>query len=139
MRFMVMMIPDVYKRPVPPDFVPPADAVEKMDKFNEELQRAGVLLDLDGLHPPEEGSRIAFDSTGKPIITNGRCAETTEAVGGYWILQVKSRAEAIKWVKRCPAQPGDVLELRKVFEPEDFGAAVSQQEREVLENISSSE
>jgi hypothetical protein len=128
MRFVVMMIPDVYKKAVPANFVPPADAIEKMGKFNEELQKADVLLALDGLHPPETGARVTFDPTGKPAVTHGRSAEATEAVGGYWILKVKSREEAIEWARRCPAQPGDVLEIRKVFEPEDFGAAVSQRE-----------
>jgi hypothetical protein len=126
MRFMVMMIPDVYKRPVPADFVPPADAVEKMGKFNEELQKAGVLLALDGLHPPGTGARVAFDSSGKPVVTDGPFAEAKEAIGGYWMLQVKSRQEAVDWARRCPAQSGDVLEIRKVFEPEDFAPSVAQ-------------
>ena len=121
MRFMVMMIPDVYRRPVPPDFVPPADAVEKMGKFNEELRKAGVLLALDGLHPPGTAVRVSFDATSKPKVTDGPFAEAKEAVGGYWMLEVKSRDEAVEWARRCPAQPGDVLEIRKVFEAEDFG------------------
>lgn len=121
MQFMVMMIPDVYKRPVPTDFVPPADAVEKMGKFNEELRKAGVLLALNGLHPPGAAVRVSFDATSKPKVTDGPFAEAKEAVGGYWMLEVKSRDEAIEWARRCPAQPGDVLEIRKVFEPEDFG------------------
>jgi len=139
MRFMVMMIPDVYKRPVPPDFTPRADDVEKMSKFNEELQKAGVLLALNGLHPPGTGARVSFDSTGKPAVTDGPFAEAKEAVGGYWMLQVKSREEAIEWARRCPAQPGDVLELRKVFEPEDFGPTVAQQEHELMEKIGKNE
>lgn len=125
MRFMVMMIPDVYRRPVPPGFVPPADAVEKMGKFNEELRKAGVLLALDGLHPPATAVRVSFGTAGKPTVTDGPFAEAKEAVGGYWILQVKSREEAIEWARRCPAHPGDTLEIRKVFEPEDFGPAVA--------------
>jgi hypothetical protein len=124
MRFMVMMIPDVYKRPVPPDFAPPADAVEKMGKFNEELQKAGVLLTLDGLHPPGTGARVAFGPSGEPTITDGPFAEAKEAIGGYWMLQVTSRQEAVDWARRCPAQPGDVLEIRRVFEPEDFAPSV---------------
>jgi hypothetical protein len=126
MRFMVMMIPDVYRRPVPPSFVPPADAVEKMGKFNEELRKAGVLIALDGLHPPATAVRVSFGTSGKPTVTDGPFAEAKEAVGGYWILQVKSREEAIEWARRCPAGPGDALEIRKVvFEPEDFGPAVA--------------
>ncbi|HLH95702.1 MAG TPA: YciI family protein [Xanthobacteraceae bacterium] len=120
MRFMMMMIPDVYKRPVPADFVPPADGVEKMGKFNEELRKAGVLLALDGLHPPGTAARISFEATGKPKVTDGPFAEAKEAIGGYWMLEVKSRDEAIEWAKRCPAQAGDVIEVRRVFAAEDF-------------------
>jgi hypothetical protein len=135
MRFMVMMIPDVYRRPVPPDFVPPADAIEKMGKFNEELRKAGVLLALDGLHRPEMAVRVSFGTGDKPVVTEGPFAEAKEAVGGYWMLQVHSREEAIEWARRCPAEPGDVLEIRKVYEPEDFGPTVAQQERELMEKL----
>jgi hypothetical protein len=120
MRFMVMMIPDVYKRPVSPDFVPPADAVEKMGKFNEELRRAGVLLALDGLHPPATAVRLSFDATSKPKVTDGPFTEAKEAIGGFWMLDVRSRDEAVEWMKRCPAGPGDVIEIRRVFAAEDF-------------------
>lgn len=135
MRFMMMMIPDVYRRPVAPDFVPPADAVEKMGRFNEELRKAGVLLALDGLHPPETAVRVSFGAAGKPVVTDGPFAEAKEAVGGYWTLQVKSREEAVEWARRCPAQPGDVLEIRKVYEPEDFGPAIARQERELTAKL----
>lgn len=139
MRFMMMMIPDVYQKPVDPNFVPPADALEKMGKFNEELQKAGVLLALDGLHPPEAAVRVAFDASGKPKVTDGPFAEAKEVGGGYWMIQVKSREEAVEWARRVPAAPGDVIEIRKIFEPEDFGAAVAQQERELIERIGKSE
>jgi hypothetical protein len=135
MRFMVMMIPDVYRRPVPPDFFPPADAIAKMDRFNEELQKAGVLLALDGLRPPEQGARVSFDAAGKPKVTDGPFAETKEAIGGYWMLQVKSREEAIEWARRCPAQSGDILEIRQVFDPADFGTDAARRERELMENV----
>ena len=138
MRFMMIMIPDVYRRPVPPDFMPPADAIEKMGRFNEELQKAGVLLALDGLHPPEKAARVSFDAPGKPKVTDGPFAEAKEAVGGYWMLQVKSREEAIEWARRCPAHPGDVIEIRQVFEPEDFGPDVARPEREPMEKIGKS-
>ncbi len=134
MRFMVMMIPDVYKRPVSGDFAPPKSAVEKMGRFNEELVKAGILLACEGLHPPEKAARVSFDSS-KPKVTDGPFAEAKEAIGGYWIWQVKSREEAIEWARRCPAQPGDVLEIRPVFEPEDFGPEVAGQERELMEKI----
>jgi len=121
MRFMVLMIPDVYRRPVPPDFLPPSDAIEKMGRFNEELRKAGVLLALDGLQPPQMAVRVSFAAAGKPKVTDGPFPETKEALGGYWMLQVKSREEAIEWARRCPAAPGDVLEVRQVFDPADFG------------------
>jgi hypothetical protein len=125
MRFMVMMIPNVYTKPVPGDFVPPAEAIEKMSRFNDELRKAGVLLALDGLHPPDKAVRVSFTATAKPKITDGPFAEAKEAVGGYWMLDVKSRDEAVEWAKRCPAGPGDVIEIRQVFGPEDFGPAKS--------------
>ncbi len=138
MRFMMMMIPDVYQKSTDPDFMPSAKALEKMGKFNEELQKAGVLLAMDGLHRPETAVRVAFDAVGKPKVTDGPFAEAKEVIGGYWMIQVKSREEAVEWARRVPAAPGDVIELRRVHEPEDFGPAVAQQERELLEKIGKS-
>lgn len=135
MRFMVMMIPDVYQRPAPADFVPPADAIEKMSRFNEELVKAGVMLAGEGLHPPEKAARVSFGASGKPRVTDGPFAEAKEMIGGYWIWQVKSREEAVEWARRCPAEPGDVLEIRQVFEPEDFGPETARQERALMEKI----
>jgi hypothetical protein len=80
-----------------------------------------VLLALDGLYPPVTAVRVSFDATSKPKVTDGPFADAKEAVGGYWMLEVKSRDEAVEWAKRRPAHPGDVLEIRKVLEPEDFG------------------
>jgi hypothetical protein len=119
MRFMMIMIPDVYGKPIPPDFVPSLEAVKEMGKYNEELQKAGVLLALDGLTPPSAGARVSF-AGGKPKVTDGPFAEAKEAVGGFWIIQVKSREEAIEWAKRCPAGVNDVIEIRRVHEMEDF-------------------
>ena len=97
--------------------MPDAKAVEAMMKYNESLQKAGVLLALDGLHPPSMGARVSFEG-GKPRVTDGPFAEAKEVVGGYWMIQVKSRDEAIEWAKRCPGSrkrsdrdspgPGDV-------------------------------
>ncbi len=125
MRFMVFMIPGVYQpgKKVAPDFAPSADMVQKMMKFNEELTKAGALISLDGLQPLTNGARVAF-SGGKPTVTDGPFVETKEVVGGYWMLQFKSKQEAIDWVKRCPAQDGDVIEIRPVFEMSDFPADV---------------
>jgi len=121
MRFMVFMIPGVYQpgKKVEPGFTPDAKMVEKMTKFNEELTKAGAILALDGLQPLQSGARIAF-SGGKPKVTDGPFAEAKEVVGGYWMLQFKSKEEAVEWMKRCPAQDGDVLEIRPVFEMSDF-------------------
>jgi hypothetical protein len=125
MRFMVFMIPGVYQpgKKVDPGFTPPADMVEKMTKFNEELTKAGALISLDGLQPLSAGARVAF-SGGKTTVTDGPYAEAKEVVGGYWMLQFKTKQDAINWIKRCPAQDGDVIEIRPVFEMSDFPADV---------------
>ena len=125
MRFMVFMFPKVYQpgQKVPENFAPPADMVEKMMKYNEELTKAGAIIAFDGLQPLTKGARVAF-SGGKPKVTDGPFVEAKEVVGGYWMLQFKSKLEAIDWVKRCPAQEGDVLEIRPVFEMSDFPADV---------------
>jgi hypothetical protein len=121
MRFMMLMIPAVYQGGTPPaDFLPPEDAVAEMGKYNEAMQKAGILVSLDGLTPPISGARVSF-ATGKPIVTDGPFAETKEVLGGYWIIKVGSREEAIDWAKRCPAAKGDVIEIRRIFDPEDFG------------------
>jgi hypothetical protein len=123
MRFMVLMIPGVYQggKKVDPNFVPPADAIEKMGKFNEEMLKAGIMLDGLGLHPLTKGARINF-AGGKPSVTDGPFVEAKEVLGGYWMIQVKSKEEAVNWMKKCPAEKDDVLELRQVFEEADFQA-----------------
>ncbi len=125
----MMMVPRVYQPDTPngekaaDGFAPPADAVEKMMKFNEELTKAGALISLDGLHPLEKGARVSF-AGGKPKVTDGPYVEAKEVVGGYWIIQTKSKAEAISWAERCPAAPGDAIEIRQIFEMSDFPADV---------------
>ncbi len=119
MRFMLLMIPGVYQKPTDPTFAPPADMVEKMMKYNEELMRAGVLLSLDGLHPPETGARVTF-SGGKATAKDGPFSEAKEVLGGYWMIQVKSREEAVEWARRIPALDDDVVEVRRVQEMSDF-------------------
>jgi hypothetical protein len=122
MRFMMLMIPKGYETAVS-GTMPDAKAVEAMMKYNETLQKAGVLLGLEGLHPPSMGARVSF-AGGKPIVTDGPFAETKEVLGGYWIIQVKSKDEAIEWAKRCPAADNEVIEIRQVQEMEDFPADV---------------
>ncbi|WP_419570357.1 YciI family protein [Rheinheimera sp.] len=85
----------------------------------EQLADAGVLLDLNGLHPPAMGARVSFDS-GKPVVTDGPFTETKEVLGGYWMLKLNSRQEAIDWACRCPASANEIIEIRQVQELEDF-------------------
>ena len=118
MRFMMLMIPEVYKKATP-DFRPDAKAIEAMMKYNEELAKAGVLLALDGLHPPAGASRVSF-AGGKPKVTDGPFAEAKEVLGGFWIIDVKSKQEAVDWATRCPAAAGDTIEIRQIFEMSDF-------------------
>ncbi len=123
MRFMMIMIPAVYQggkgKRVGADFTPPADAVEKMMKYNEELANAGHLISLDGLHTIEKGARVSF-AKGRPSVTDGPFIESKEVFGGYWMTKFSSKAEAIEWAKRIPAADGDTIEIRQVFDPEDF-------------------
>ena len=118
MKFMMLMIPKGYEK-AEPGTMPSAEAVSAMMKYNESLQKAGVLLALDGLHPPSEGVRVSF-AGGKPLVTDGPFAETKEVVGGYWMIQVKSKEEAIEWAKRCPASANEVIEVRQVQEFSEF-------------------
>jgi len=93
--------------------MPDAAAVAAMMKYNGSLQKAGVLLALDGLHPPSAGARVSF-SSGKPKVTDRPFAEAKEVIGGYWMIQVKSKEEAIEWASRCPASDNEVIEVRQV-------------------------
>jgi len=124
MRFMMLMIPKGYEKAAP-DTMPDAEAVAAMMKYNESLKAAGVLLGLDGLHPPAAGARVSF-AGGKPKVTEGPFAGATECLGGYWMIDVKSREEAIAWAKRCPAGENEVIEVRQVFEMEEFPADVQE-------------
>ena len=124
MRFMMLMIPKGYEK-CAPGATPDAKAVAAMMKYNESLQQAGVLLALDGLHPLSAGARVSF-SGGKPAVTDGPFIETKEVLGGYWMIQVKSKEEAIEWAKRCPASDNEVIEIRQVFEMSDFPADVQE-------------
>jgi hypothetical protein len=118
MRFMMLMIPKGYEKAAP-GTVPDAKAVEAMMKYNESLQKAGVLLSLEGLHPPSMGARISFPG-GKAKVTDGPFIETKEVLGGYWMIEVKSKAEAVEWASRCPASENEVIEVRQVQEMSDF-------------------
>jgi hypothetical protein len=124
MRFMMLMIPKGYEKAAP-GAMPDAKAVAAMMKYNEALQKAGVLLALEGLHPPAMGARVSF-SGGKPKMIDGPFVEAKEVVGGYWMIQVKSKEEAIAWASRCPASENEVIEVRQVQEMSDFPAEVKE-------------
>jgi hypothetical protein len=124
MRFMMLMMPKGYENAAP-GAMPDAKAVEKMMKYNESLQKAGVLLALDGLHPPSMGARVSFVG-GKPKVTDGPFAESKEVLGGYWMIDVKSKEEAIAWASRCPGGDNEVIEVRQVQEMSDFPPDVRQ-------------
>jgi hypothetical protein len=115
---MMLMIPKGYEQAAP-GTVPDAKGVAAMMKYNESLQKAGVLLALDGLHPPSMGARVSFEG-GKPKVTDGPFSEAKEVLGGYWMIQVKSKEEAIEWASRCPGSPNEVIEIRQVQEMSDF-------------------
>jgi len=118
------MIPKGYEK-AGPGAMPDAKTVAAMMKYNESLQKAGVLLTLDGLHPPAMGARVSF-SGGKPNVTDGPFIETKEVVGGYWTIQVRSKEEAVEWASRCPASDNEVIEVRQVQEFSDFPADVQE-------------
>ena len=118
MRFMMLMIPKGYESAAP-GAMPDAKAVAAMMKYNEELQKAGVLIALDGLHPPSTGARVSFKG-GRPMVVDGPFAEAKEALGGYWMIRAGSLREAIDWAKRCPAGDNETIEIRQVMEMEEF-------------------
>ena len=124
MRFMLLMIPKGYDTATDSKGLDP-ERVEKMMAFNEELQKSGALLDLNGLHPPAMGARVSFAS-GQPVVSRGPFAEATEVLGGYWMIQVDSLDEAIDWARRCPGSPEEMIEIRQVQEMEDFSDEVQE-------------
>ncbi|MFZ0412692.1 MAG: YciI family protein [Candidatus Acidiferrales bacterium] len=118
MRFMMIMMPKGYESAAP-DAVPSLEAIAKMRVYNESLQQAGILLGLDGLLPPSTGARVSF-SEGKATVTDGPFAESKEVIGGYWIIEVRSREEAVEWAKRAPMANNDIIEVRRFLEMSDF-------------------
>jgi hypothetical protein len=116
--------------------MPDQKLLAEMGKFNEELVKAGVMQAGEGLHPSSKGARVRFSGQKRTVI-DGPFAETKELVAGFWLWQVKSKEEAIEWVKRCPnPMPGDSeIEIRQIFEPEDFGAALTPELREREERL----
>ena len=120
MRFMMIQFPKVYQT-AKPGWVPDLKAMEVMGKYNEELGKAGVLLALDGLTPPATMSARVTFKNGKSQVTDGPFTEAKEVVGGYWIIEVKSREEALEWASRIPASDDEmVVEVRRMFDLTDF-------------------
>jgi hypothetical protein len=118
------MIPLGYES-APPDVQLDPERVAAMMRYNEALKDAGVLITLDGLHPPSMGARVSF-AGGKPVVTDGPFAESKEVLGGYWMIEVASRDEAIAWAKKCPASDNEIVEIRQVQEMTDFSEEVQQ-------------
>jgi hypothetical protein len=134
MRFMVIVKASKQSEA---GIMPSQQLLADMGKFNEELVKAGVMLAGEGLQPSSKGARVKF-SGNKRIVTDGPFAETKELVAGFWLWQCKSKEEAIEWVKRCPnPMPGEEaeIEIRQVFEPEDFGAEFTPELREQEERL----
>jgi hypothetical protein len=121
MQFMMLMIPAVYQggKKIEPGFVPDPKKIEQMMRFNEELGQVFKILSLNGLHPVHTGARVTF-SNGKTTVTDGPFIETKEVLGGYWLIEAPSKAEVVQWTQRCPAEDGDVIEIRQVFDEADF-------------------
>jgi hypothetical protein len=123
MRFMMIMFPKSYQN-AKPGWAPDLKSMEAMGKYNEALGKAGVLLALDGLTPPATMSaRITFQG-GKSKVTDGPFTESKEVVGGYWIIQVKSREEALEWAARIPGSDNEMVEVRRMFDMTDFDPEV---------------
>jgi hypothetical protein len=131
MRFMVMVKAN---RETEAGVMPTEAMLTAMGKFNEEMVKAGVMQAGEGLHPSSKGARIAYGKGGVTV-TDGPFAATGELVCGFWIIQVASRDEAIAWMKRAPFEPGAEVELRQVFEAEDFGEALTPELRAQEERL----
>lgn len=118
MQFMMLMFPALYQggKKVDPGFVPDPEKMEEMGRFNEELGKAVKIISLNGLQPLATGTRIAF-GPGQPTVADSPSTETREVLGGYWLVEADSKEEIVKWAQRCPADPGDVIEIRQIFDP----------------------
>src|SRR3954452_13464686 len=131
MRFMMLMIPKGYETAAP-GTMPAAEAVAAMMKYNAALKDAGVLITLDGLHPPSMGARVSF-ANGQPAVTDGPFTESKEVLGGYWMIEVASREEAIAWAKKGRASENEIIEIRQVQEMADFSEEVRGAEAGLVE------
>ena len=136
MRFMLIIKADTNTEA---GVLPSKELVAAMDEFNEKMVKAGVLLAAEGLHPSSKGARITFHGGGKRTVTDGPFTEAKELIAGFWLIQVKSKEEAIEWASRCPdvLGPGETaqIEIRQVFEMEEFGAEFTPELREQEERL----
>jgi hypothetical protein len=130
-RFMILVKADEHSEA---GEMPTEELLAEMGKYNEELVKAGIMLAGEGLHPSSKGVRVRFDGSDRTVI-DGPFAETKELIAGYWLWQTKSRDEAIEWLKRAPFGGGTEIELRPVFEAEDFGDEFTPELREQEERI----
>jgi hypothetical protein len=121
MHFMVLMIPEIYRgnKTLGPGFMPDPKRIEEMTRFNQELNPAVKILALNGLHPLNDGARVAFAQR-TTVVTDGPFIEAKEVLGGYWIVEADSKEDVVKWARRCPADEGDVIEIRQIFGEADF-------------------
>jgi hypothetical protein len=133
MRFMLIVKADANSEA---GVMPSQELLTQMGKYNEELVKAGVMLAGEGLHPSSKGARVRFSGS-KRTVVDGPFPETKELIAGFWLIQVKSREEAIEWVKRCPnpMEGESEIEIRQVFETEDFGAELTPELREQEERL----
>jgi hypothetical protein len=131
MRFMVIVKANEESEA---GVLPEEKILASMGKYNEELVKAGVMLAGEGLHPSSKGARVKFEG-GKRTVTDGPFSETKELIAGFWLWQVKSKEEAVEWLKRAPFDGGTEVELRQVFEAEDFGANLTPELREQDERL----
>ncbi len=131
MRFMIQVRAD---KNTEAGVLPTTELLTAMGKYNEELVKAGVLLAGEGLHPSSRGARVKFTG-GKRTVTDGPFAEAKELIAGFWLIQVKSKEEAIEWVKRVPFHDGEEVEIRQVFDPADFGPAATPELRAAEERL----
>ena len=122
MQFLMLMIPAVYQpgSNVEPNFTPDPEKIAAMGRFNEELGKAVKILSLNGLHPQATGTRVSFGK-GKPLVTDGPFIESKEVLGGYWHVEAESKQQLVDLLQRCPAEPGDTIEIRQIFDLADFG------------------
>jgi hypothetical protein len=123
MRFMVLVKPG--RRDYEEGALPTAADLEAMGRFNDEMTKAGMILALDGLQPTSKAARIHYQGSKAAVVTDGPFTETKELVGGFWILQAKSKDEVVAWMQRAPFEDGDAVEIRQIFELEDFGPVLT--------------